>query len=65
MPIHIQTTGKQVGLFLSLAACALVVGTQSKGLLQRVADRSLPVEAGSELGLESAWPHLRIDLAAR
>ena len=27
-----DTTGKQVGLFLSLAACALVVGTQSKGL---------------------------------
>ena len=63
MPFH--TTGKQVGLFLSLAACALVVGTQSKGLLQRVADRSLRVEAGPDLGLESAWPHLRIDLAAR
>lgn len=60
MPFH--TTGKQVGLFLSLAACALVVGTQSKGLLQRVADRSPHVEAGSELGLESAWPHLRVDL---
>ena len=57
-----DTTGKQVGLFLSLAACALVVGTQSKGLLQPGADRSPRVEAGSELGLESAWPHLRVDL---
>ena len=57
-----DTTGKQVGLFLSLAACALVVGTQSKGLLQPATDRSPRVEAGSELGLESAWPHLRVDL---
>ena len=60
MPFH--ATGKQIGLLLFLAACALVVWTQSKGLLQRVADRSPRLEAGSELGLESAWPHLRVDL---
>ena len=45
-----DTTGKQVGLFLSLAACALVVGTQSKGLRQPAADRGPGVEPAAELG---------------
>ena len=59
-----DTTGRQVGLFLSLAACALVVGTQSKGLLQPATDRGPGVEPAGGLGLESALPHLRVDLAA-
>ena len=59
-----DTTGKQVGLFLSLAACALVVGTQSKCLLQPANDPGPGVEPAAELGLESALPHLRVDLAA-
>lgn len=64
MAFH-PSTGKQVGVLLSLAACALVVGSQSKGLLQRVTDRGLRVEPAAELGLESALPHLRVDLVAR
>jgi hypothetical protein len=56
--------GKQVGLFLSLAACALVVGTQSKCLLQRPTTAIRASSRPAELGLESALPHLRVDLAA-
>ena len=58
-----DTTGKQVGLFLSLAACALVVGTQSKGLLQPATDRGPGVESAAGLGLEFVLFHLRVDLA--
>jgi hypothetical protein len=52
-------THKQVGILLSVAACALVVGTQVKSLTQRSEDRAL----STELGLESAWPHLRLDFS--
>ncbi len=52
-------THKQVGIFLSVAACALVLGTQAKSLTQRTDDSTL----STELGLESAWPHLRLDFS--
>jgi hypothetical protein len=52
---------KQIGLFLSIAVCALFVGAHSKGLISSP-DKTLNEEpASEELGVESAWPHLRND----
>lgn len=57
-------TAKRVGLLLSIATtCALIVGAQSKGLISSSADNALSEEPASELGVESAWPHLRSDCA--
>lgn len=50
-------THKKVGLMLSIAACAFIVGSQTKSVTQRVNEQGL----SAELGLESAWPHLRAD----
>ncbi len=50
---------KKIGLMLSLAACAFVVGTQARGFAQRLNDQGL----SGDLGLESAWPHLRADFS--
>ncbi len=50
---------RQIGLILSIAACAFVVGAQAKSLTQRVNDQGL----APDLGLESAWPHLRVDFS--
>lgn len=48
---------KKIGLILSIAACAIVVGTQAKSLTQQSDDQG----SSADLGLESAWPHLRVD----
>lgn len=62
MPTYATT--KRIGLFLSIATCALAVCAQSKGLITRSLDKTLRAESSSELGVESAWPHLRQDLGA-
>ncbi|ULA58664.1 MAG: hypothetical protein LZF60_80056 [Nitrospira sp.] len=45
-----------MGVLLSIAACAIVVGTHARTATQRT-DESVT----TELGLESAWPHVRVD----
>lgn len=60
MPLH--AIMRRIGLFLSIATCALAVCAQSKTLLNRPSDRTIDPEVSSELGVESAWPHLRQDL---
>ena len=60
MPTYAMT--RRIGLFLSIATCALAVCAQSKGLLHRPSDQTTDPEVSSELGVESAWPHLRQDL---
>ncbi len=50
---------KQIELILSIATCAFVVGAQAKSLTQQVNDRGLAPDSG----LESAWPHLRVDFS--
>jgi hypothetical protein len=57
MPAYV--TARRIGLFLSLATCALAVCTQTKF---RQSDKPLYFELPAELGVESAWPHLRQDL---
>lgn len=61
MPIFRLRTqcGNYVGLLLSIAACAIVVGTQARAAAQRADEQSLT----RELGLESAWPHVRVDFS--
>mgnify|MGYP000846147639 CR=1 FL=1 len=49
--------GKHAGLLLSIVACAIVVGTQARSATQRMDEQGLT----AELGLESAWPHVRGD----
>lgn len=56
------TTMRRIGMFLSIATCALAVFAQSKILVNRPSDKSVYPEFSSELGAESAWPHLRQDL---
>lgn len=63
MPAYVIAA--RFGLLLSIAACALIVGTHSKGLISTDPDNALNEEPTSELGVESAesaWPHLRNDL---
>lgn len=60
MPLYVTT--RRIGLFLSIATCALAVCAQSKILLNRPSDRTMAPEVSSDLGVESAWPHLRQDL---
>lgn len=60
MPTYITT--RRISVLLSIAACALAVGAQTKNLLIRHSDATLYPEFSSELGVESAWPHLRQDL---
>ena len=50
---------RHLGLLLSVAACAAVVGTQARMVSQRGNDQ----EFMTKLGLESAWPHVRADFA--
>ena len=57
-----SATTQRIGLVLSIAAGA-VVCAQSK-ILNRSSDKTVHAEASFELGAESAWPHLRQDLAA-
>ncbi len=49
--------GRHAGLLLSIAACAIVVGTHARSETQRMEEQGLT----AELGLESAWPHVRGD----
>lgn len=56
-----DATTKRIGVLLAIATCALVVGAQSKSLINRPSHDSLNVEFTPELGVESAWPHLRQD----
>lgn len=49
--------GKHAGLLLALAACAIAVGTHARSVPQRMDEQGLT----AELGLESAWPHVRGD----
>ena len=51
--------GKYMGLLLSIAACAVVVGAQARTVTQRPDKQGLT----TELGLESAWPHVRVDFS--
>ncbi len=51
--------GRYGGLLLSIAACAIVVGSQTRTVTQRTDERGLT----AELGLESAWPHVRVDFS--
>lgn len=60
MPTYV--TARRIGLLLSLATCALAVCGQTKGLLIRQSDKTPYSELSAELGVESAWPHLRQDL---
>lgn len=55
--------GQRAGLFLSVMACAMVVYAHSKNLLNRHLEYPLSSELAAECGAESAWPHLRNDLA--
>ncbi|MCS6296843.1 MAG: hypothetical protein H8K09_11460 [Nitrospira sp.] len=61
MPLFVirQHLGKHLGLLLSIAACAVVIGTQARTVAQRGDDQGLT----TELGLESAWPHVRVDFS--
>ena len=61
MPVSLSGNqfGKYMGLLISIAACALVVGTQARTLTQRTEEQGLT----TELGLESAWPHVRTDFS--
>lgn len=60
-----DTSGQQMGLFFSLAVRALAAATRPKGFTQRATngDVDVNVEPVFELGVESACPHLRADLA--
>lgn len=51
--------GTSVGLLLSIVACAVAIGSQGRTGMQREQDRG----SMAELGLESAWPHVRVDLS--
>lgn len=51
--------GRQAGLLLSIAACAIVVGTHARSAPQRTDEQGLT----AQLGLESAWPHVRGDFS--
>ena len=53
---------RRIGLILSIATCALAVCAGSKSLPNRPWDKVVDPELSSELGVESAWPHLRQDL---
>ena len=57
MPTNV--TVRKIGLFLSLATCALALCAQTKF---RQSDKPPYSELSAELGVESAWPHLRQDL---
>ena len=57
--VRLCMTRKQLGLLLSIIACAVAVGTQGRMVAQRENDQGLT----SELGLESAWPHVRVDFS--
>ena len=61
MPFSLLRTrcGKNVAVLLSIAACAIVVATQARTLTQRTDEQGL----ATELGLESAWPHVRVDFS--
>ena len=48
-------------LFLSIAACALMIGAQLRGFMHRLTTRRMGAAPSAELGLESAWPHVRMD----
>lgn len=52
--------GKYAGLMLSIAACAVVVGTQARHAMQRLDEQQ---SVTKDLGLESAWPHVRVDFS--
>jgi hypothetical protein len=54
---------RPIGLFLSLVACAVAVCALPKTLVNRPSSHIPDPEMSSELGIESAWPHLRTDLA--
>ena len=58
-----DTSGQQMGLFFSLAVRALAAATRPKGFTQRATNGDVNVEPAFELGVESACPHLRADLA--
>ena len=60
MPTY--ATARRIGMFLSVATCALAIAAQTKSLLLRQSDDSLSPELSTDLGVESAWPHLRQDL---
>ena len=51
--------GKQAGLLLSIAACAIVIGSQARSATQQMDEQG----GTAELGLESAWPHVRGDFS--
>ena len=53
------STGR-IGLYISIATCALAVCAQAKSFSIRHSETSLNPEI-SHLGVESAWPHLRQD----
>jgi hypothetical protein len=52
-----------IGLFVSLVTCAVAVCALPKTLVNRPSSHIPEPEASTELGIESAWPHLRTDLA--
>ena len=54
---------RRIGLFLSIATCAIAVGALPKSLVNRPSTHIPDPEVSTELGIESAWPHLRTDLA--
>ncbi len=54
---------RRIGLFLSLATCAVAVCALPKTLANRPSEHITDPEVSTELGVESAWPHLRPDLA--
>ncbi|WHZ13692.1 MAG: hypothetical protein OJF52_000526 [Nitrospira sp.] len=56
-----NATTKRIGVIVAIATCALVVGVQSKSPINRPSHNSLNAEFTPELGVESAWPHLRQD----
>jgi len=55
--------GQRAGLFVSVMACAVVVYAHSKNFLNRHVGHPFSSELSVECGVESAWPHLRNDLA--
>ena len=53
----------RIGIFLSLATCPIAVGAPPKSLVNRPSTHIPEPEVSTKLGIESAWPHLRTDLA--